>query len=82
VVLIKNDPRDVARLISLSRKTMRKMNENLVWATGYNVVAIPMAAGILVPLGIVLSPDVAAITMYACSISVTINALLLRRARL
>jgi Cu2+-exporting ATPase len=82
VVLIKNDPRDVARLISLSRKTMRKMNENLVWATGYNVVAIPMAAGILVPLGIVLSPDVAAITMSASSISVTINALLLRRARL
>ena len=82
VVLIKNDPKDVARLISLSRKTMRKMNENLMWATGYNVVAIPIAAGILVPLGIVLSPDVAAITMSASSISVTINALLLRRAKL
>lgn len=82
VVLIKNDPRDVARLISLSQKTMRKMNENLVWATGYNVVAIPLAAGVLVPLGIVLSPDVAAITMSASSISVTINALLLRRAKL
>lgn len=82
VVLIKNDPRDVARLISLSQKSMRKMNENLVWATGYNVVAIPLAAGILVPLGIVLSPDVAAITMSASSISVTINALLLRRAKL
>jgi len=80
IVLIKNDPRDVARLITLSRKTMRKMNENLVWATGYNVIAIPVAAGILVPIGIVLPPEVAAITMTLSSISVTINALLLRRA--
>ena len=51
VVLMKNDPRDVARLIKLSKKTMRKMNENLVWATGYNVVAIPVAAGVLVLCG-------------------------------
>ena len=82
IVLIRNDPRDVARLVTLSRKTMRKMNENLVWATGYNVVAIPIAAGILVPIGIVLPPEVAAITMTLSSISVTINALLLRRARI
>ena len=82
IVLIKNDPRDVAKLITLSRKTMRKMNENLVWATGYNVIAIPVAAGILVPLGVVLPPEVAAITMTLSSISVTVNALLLRRARL
>ncbi len=82
IVLIKNDPRDVARLVTLSRKTMRKMNENLVWATGYNVIAIPVAAGILVPIGIVLPPEVAAITMTLSSISVTINALLLRRARI
>ncbi len=82
VVLIKNDPRDVAKLISLSRKTMRKMNENLVWATGYNVLAIPAAAGILVPFGIVLRPEVAAVTMTLSSIGVTVNALLLKRAKI
>jgi Cu2+-exporting ATPase len=58
------------------------MNENLVWATGYNVIAIPAAAGILVPLGIIIPPEFAAITMSASSISVTINALLLRRAKI
>ncbi len=82
VVLIKNDPRDVSKLINLSKKTMRKMNENLVWATGYNVIAIPIAAGILVPLGVVLRPEFGAITMSASSISVIINALLLRRAKI
>ncbi len=82
VVLIKNDPGDVAKLISLSRKTMRKMNENLVWATGYNVLAIPAAAGILVPFGIVLRPEVAAVTMTLSSIGVTVNALLLKRAKI
>jgi Cu2+-exporting ATPase len=82
IVLIKNDPRDVAKLVVLSHKTMRKMNENLAWATGYNVIAIPVAAGILVPIGIVLPPEVAAVTMTASSISVTINALLLRREKL
>lgn len=82
IVLIKNDPRDVAKLITLSKKTMRKMNENLVWATGYNVIAIPIAAGALVPFGVVLPPEVAAVTMTLSSISVTVNALLLRRARI
>jgi len=82
VVLIKNDPRDVAVLIRLSKRTMQKMNQNLVWATGYNVVAIPVAAGVLVPLGIVLAPEFGAITMSVSSISVTLNALLLRRAKL
>jgi len=82
VVLIRNDPQDVARLIRLSKKTMQKMNQNLVWATGYNVVAIPIAAGLLVPFGIVLAPEFAAITMSASSISVTVNALLLKRANL
>lgn len=82
VVLIKNDPRDVARLITLSKKTMRKMNENLVWAIGYNVIAIPAAAGVLVPLGIVIPPEFAAITMSLSSISVIVNALLLRRAKI
>ncbi len=82
VVLIKNDPRDVSKLITLSKKTMRKMNENLVWATGYNVVAIPAAAGALFPFGIVLRPEFAAVTMSASSISVIVNALLLRRIKL
>ncbi len=83
VVLIKNDPRDVTKLITLSKKTMGKMNENLVWATGYNVIAIPAAAGgTVVPFGIVIPPEFAAITMSLSSISVLINALLLRRAKL
>jgi P-type Cu2+ transporter len=82
IVLMRNDPRDVAKLVTLSRKTMRKMNENLAWATGYNVIAIPIAAGVLVPVGIVLPPEVAAITMTLSSISVTVNALLLRRAKI
>ena len=82
IVLIRNDPADVAKLVILSRKTMRKMNENLVWATGYNVIAIPVAAGILVPFGVVLPPEIAAVTMTISSISVTLNALLLRRARI
>ncbi len=82
IVLIKNDPRDVAKLVVLSRRTMRKMNENLAWATGYNVIAIPIAAGILVPFRIVLPPEIAAVTMTASSISVTINALLLRREKI
>lgn len=82
VVLIKNDPRDVAKLIKLSKKTMRKMNENLVWATGYNVVAIPAAAGILVPFGVILRPEFAAVTMTLSSMSVTVNALLLKRAKI
>jgi len=82
VVLIKNNPRDVAVLIRLSKKTMQKMNQNLVWATGYNVVAIPIAAGLLVPFGIILAPEFGAVTMSVSSISVTLNALLLRRAKL
>lgn len=82
VVLIKNDPKDVSKLIALSKKTMRKMNQNLVWATGYNVIAIPAAAGILFPFGIVLRPEFAAVTMSASSISVIVNALLLKRAKI
>ncbi|WXG46282.1 MAG: copper-translocating P-type ATPase [Candidatus Atabeyarchaeum deiterrae] len=82
VVLIKNDPRDVSKLINLSKKTMRKMNENLVGATGYNVLAIPIAAGILIPFGLVLRPEFAAITMSLSSITVVLNALLLRRAKI
>ncbi len=82
VVLVKNDPRDVSKLVKLSKKTMRKMRENLLWATGYNAAAIPLAAGILSPFNIVLRPEWAALIMATSSIIVVINALLLRRAKL
>jgi Cu2+-exporting ATPase len=82
VVLVKNDPRDVARLIRLSRATMRKMRQNLVWATAYNVIAIPAAAGVLQPWGIILRPEWGALIMSASTVIVAFNALLLRRVRL
>jgi len=82
VVLVKNDPRDVAHLIRLSRATMNKMRQNLVWATAYNVVAIPAAAGALQPWGITLRPEWGALIMSASTVIVAFNALLLRRVRL
>jgi Cu2+-exporting ATPase len=82
VVLIKNNPLDIASLIFLSRATTQKMKENLLWATGYNVLAIPVAAGVLAPFGIFLRPEVGALFMAASSIIVVINALLLRRQKL
>ncbi|RKD93885.1 heavy metal translocating P-type ATPase [Halopiger aswanensis] len=82
VVLVENDPRDVARLVRLSRKSYRKMQENIAWAAGYNVFALPLAAGILAPVGIVLSPAVGAILMSASTVIVAINAQLLRRVDL
>jgi Cu2+-exporting ATPase len=80
VVLVENDPRDVVSLIRLSRKSYRKMQENLVWAAGYNVVALPLAAGILAPIGVLLSPAIGAILMSASTVIVALNAQLLRRA--
>ena len=82
VVLIKNDPRDVVRLIRLSQATMSKMRQNLVWATAYNVVAIPVAAGVLQPVGIILRPEWGALVMSVSTIIVAFNALLLRRVNL
>jgi len=82
VVLVRSDPRDVARIISLSRASYRKMVQNLWWAAGYNVVAIPLAAGVLAPWGIVLSPAVGAVLMSLSTIIVAVNAQLLRRAKL
>jgi Cu2+-exporting ATPase len=83
IVLIKNDPRDVVKAINLSRRTFVKMAQNLVWATGYNLFAIPAAAGIFYPwYGIVLRPEWSAMLMSASSIIVVLNALLLTRARL
>lgn len=83
IVLMRNDPMDVVKAISLSRKTNIKMIQNLAWATGYNVFAIPTAAGVLYPsFGILLRPEWAALLMSASSIIVVFNALLLRRTRL
>ncbi len=82
IVLVRSDPRDVAAAIELSRGTYAKMIQNLVWATGYNLVAIPVAAGILVPWGIDLPMAVGAIAMSASTIIVAANAQLLRGLRL
>ena len=79
VVLVQNDPRGVARVVELSRATYRKMVQNLWWAAGYNIVAIPLAAGVLQPWGIVLNPAVGAVLMSASTVIVAINAQLLRR---
>ncbi len=82
IILVRNDPRDIPKIIALSRATYRKMLENLFWATGYNVVAIPLAAGALYAQGIVLEPAVAAVLMSASTVIVAANALLLRRVKL
>ena len=82
VVLVRSDPRDVPRIVALSKATWRKMIQNLWWAAGYNIVAIPLAAGVLAPWGIVLPPAVGAVLMSASTIIVAVNAQLLRRAEL
>ena len=82
IVLVRNDPRDVVAAIELSRATYTKMIQNLVWATGYNLVAIPIAMGVLVPWGVDLPMSVGAIAMSASTIVVAANAQLLRRVRL
>jgi len=82
LILVRNNPKDVASLIMLSQATMRKMKQNLAWATGYNVVAIPAAAGALAPLGFFMKPHWAALVMAASTIIVALNAQLLRRAHL
>jgi P-type Cu2+ transporter len=79
VVLVRSDPRDVPRIIALSRATYRKMQQNLWWAAGYNIVAIPLAAGVLAPAGILLSPAIGAVLMSLSTVIVAVNAQLLRR---
>jgi P-type Cu2+ transporter len=78
IVLVRNDPRDVVNLVRLSKKTYTKMFQNLMWATGYNALAIPLAAGILYSYGILLSPAIGAILMSASTVIVAINAKLLK----
>jgi Cu2+-exporting ATPase len=79
IVLVKDDPADVVRAIELARASYRKMRQNLWWAAGYNIVAIPLAAGVLAPVGIVLSPAVGAALMSVSTIVVALNAQTLRR---
>jgi Cu2+-exporting ATPase len=78
IILVQSNPMDVVKIFELSRATYRKMIQNLIWATGYNIVALPLAAGVLAPLGFVLSPAVGAVFMSLSTIVVALNAQLLR----
>jgi Cu2+-exporting ATPase len=83
VVLMRSDPFDVIGAIALSRATVRKMRQNLVWAVGYNTIAFPIAAGVFYPaFGLLLRPEIAALSMAGSSLLVAVNALLLKRTRL
>ena len=80
IILVRSNPFDIVRIIRLSRASYRKMIQNLVWATGYNVFALPLAAGVLAPWGILLSPAMGAVLMSLSTVIVALNAQLLRRA--
>jgi Cu2+-exporting ATPase len=82
IILVRSNPLDVVKIFELSRATYRKMIQNLIWATGYNVVALPLAAGILAPVGFILSPAAGAVFMSLSTIVVAINAQFLRRTNL
>ncbi|OGE83309.1 MAG: copper-translocating P-type ATPase [Candidatus Doudnabacteria bacterium RIFCSPHIGHO2_02_FULL_43_13b] len=82
IILIKNDPRDIVKIIRLSKMTYSKMIQNLFWATGYNVVALPLAAGALAFKGILLEPALAAVFMSVSTVIVAFNAILLKRRKL
>jgi Cu2+-exporting ATPase len=82
IILVKDNPLDVVKVVDLSRASFRKMVQNLVWAAGYNVVALPLAAGVLAPVGILLSPAVGALLMSLSTVIVALNAQLLRRQEL
>ena len=79
IILVKSNPLDVVNIVELSRASYRKMIQNLIWAAGYNVVALPLAAGILAPWGILLSPAVGALLMSLSTVIVAVNAQLMRR---
>ena len=82
IILVKSNPLDVVKIFDLSRASYRKMVQNLIWASGYNIVALPLAAGVLAPVGIVLSPAVGALLMSISTVIVAINAQLLRGHKL
>jgi Cu2+-exporting ATPase len=79
VILASDDPRSVLSVIELSRRSYRKMKQNLWWAAGYNLIAVPLAAGVLAPIGFVLPMEVGALLMSASTVVVALNAQLLRR---
>jgi Cu2+-exporting ATPase len=81
IILVQSNPLDVVKVIELSRASYSKMIQNLIWATGYNVVAVPLAAGVLAPIGFLLSPAVGALFMSLSTVIVAINAQFLRRLR-
>ena len=81
IILVQSNPLDVVKIIELSKASYSKMIQNLVWATGYNLVALPLAAGVLAPIGFVLSPAIGAVVMSLSTIIVAINAQFLRRAK-
>jgi len=82
IVLASSDPRGVSKIVTLSKATYRKMQQNLVWATGYNALAIPLAAGVTAALGFVLSPAFGAVLMSLSTVVVAVNAQLLRKLKL
>src|SRR5206468_9411852 len=83
IVLMRSDPLDVATAFTIGRATLRKMQQNLAWAVGYNAIALPIAAGVFQPaFGLVLRPEIAALAMSGSSVLVAVNALLLKRLRL
>ena len=82
IILVQSNPLDVVKVIALSRASYRKMQQNLVWATGYNLIALPLAAGVLAPWGILLSPAIGALFMSLSTVIVAINAQFLRREQL
>jgi Cu2+-exporting ATPase len=81
IVLVNSNPMDVVTVILFGKATYRKMIQNLLWATGYNVLAIPLAAGVLYNVGIVLTPEVGAILMSLSTVIVAMNARLLKIRR-
>ncbi|KWX22524.1 ATPase P [Mycolicibacterium wolinskyi] len=83
LVLMRSDPLDVAIALRIGRATLRKMRQNLAWAVGYNVIALPIAAGVFVPaFGLVLRPEIAALSMSGSSLIVAVNALMLKQLKL
>ncbi|MEK9152006.1 MAG: HAD-IC family P-type ATPase, partial [Patescibacteria group bacterium] len=82
IILVRNDPRDIPKIIRLSRLTYAKMIQNILWASGYNIIALPLAAGAFAFKGIVLQPAWSAVFMSLSTVIVAINAMALRKARL
>ena len=82
IILMRSDPRDIVKIIRLSRATYSKMIQNIFWATGYNIVALPLAAGVLAYRGILMQPALSAVFMSLSTVIVAVNALLLKRKKL